>query len=116
MTSNIKALPEKNMGGAPENRDMPLSLLDLSDVAVKELIRSVKKRGHVTVNEINSALPAKEAKANSEQIKETWPYESYGLPEPRLSAGPSSRGIVRTPGLACGVATAMTRNLVGALK
>ena len=68
MASNIKALPEKNMRRAPENRDMPLPLLDLSDAAVKELIRSAKKRGYVTVDEINSVLPSKEA--NSEQIKE----------------------------------------------
>ena len=68
MASNIKALPEKNMRGAPENRDMPLPLLDLSDAAVKELIRSAKKRGYVTVDEINSVLPSKEA--NSDQIKE----------------------------------------------
>ena len=68
MASNIKALPEKNMRGAPENRDMPLPLLDLSDAAVKELIRGAKKRGYVTVDEINSVLPSKEA--NSVQIKE----------------------------------------------
>ena len=68
MTSNIKALPEKNMRGAPETRDMPLPLLDLSDAAVKELIRNAKKRGYVTVDEINAVLPSKEA--NSEQIKE----------------------------------------------
>ena len=68
MASNFKALPEENMRGARENRDMPLPLLDLSDAAVKELIRSAKKRGYVTVDEINSVLPSKEA--NSEQIKE----------------------------------------------
>ncbi|MGA8899372.1 RNA polymerase sigma factor region1.1 domain-containing protein, partial [Bradyrhizobium sp.] len=68
MASNIKALPEKNMRGAPENGDMPLPLLDLSNAAVKKLIRSAKKRGRVTVNEINSVLPSKEA--NSEQVKE----------------------------------------------
>jgi RNA polymerase primary sigma factor len=68
MASNIKALPEKNMRGAPENRDMPLPLLDLSGAAVKELIRSAKKRGCVAVDEINSVLPSKEA--NSVQIKE----------------------------------------------
>ena len=68
MASNIKALPEKNMRGAPENRDMPLPLLDLSDAAVKELIRSAKKRGYVTVDQINSVLPSKAA--NPVQIKE----------------------------------------------
>jgi hypothetical protein len=68
MASNFKALPEKNMRGAPENRDMPLPLLDLSDASVKELIRSAKKRGYVTVDQINSVLPSKEA--NPAQIKE----------------------------------------------
>ena len=68
MASNFKALPEENMRGAPENRDMPLPLLDLSDAAVKELIRSAKKRGYVTVDQINSVLPSKEA--NPAQIKE----------------------------------------------
>jgi hypothetical protein len=68
MASNFKALPEENMRGAPENRDMPLPLLDLSDAAVKELIRSAKKCGYVTVDQINSVLPSKEA--NPVQIKE----------------------------------------------
>jgi RNA polymerase primary sigma factor len=47
---------------------MSLPLLDFSDAAVKELIRSAKKRGHVTVGQINAVLPSKEA--NSEQIKD----------------------------------------------
>jgi RNA polymerase primary sigma factor len=68
MASNIKAPPEKNMRGAPETRAIPLPLLDLSDAAFKELIRSAKRRGYVTVDEINSVLPSKEA--NSEQIKD----------------------------------------------
>ena len=68
MASNIKAPPEKNMRGAPETRAIPLPLLDLSDAAVTELIRSAKRRGNVTVDEINSVLPSKEA--NSEQIKD----------------------------------------------
>jgi RNA polymerase primary sigma factor len=68
MASNFKALPEENMRGAPENRDMPLPLLDLSDAAVKELMRSAKKRGYVTVDQIGSVLPSKEA--NPAQIKD----------------------------------------------
>ena len=32
-------------------------LLDLSDAAVKKLIRSAKKRGYVTHDQINSVLP-----------------------------------------------------------
>jgi RNA polymerase primary sigma factor len=63
MPSNIKAPPEE----APKTRDVPRPLLDLSDAAVKELIRSAKTRGDVTVDQINSVLPSKEA--NSEQIK-----------------------------------------------
>ena len=68
MASNIKAPPERNIRGASETRDMSLPLLDFSDAAVKELIRSAKKRGHVTVGQINAVLPSKEA--NSEQIKD----------------------------------------------
>jgi len=43
-------------------------LLDLSDPAVEELIRSAKKRGYVTHDQINSVLPSEEV--NSEQIKD----------------------------------------------
>jgi RNA polymerase primary sigma factor len=73
MASKIKAPPEKNMGGAPKKEapyapNMPVPLLDLSDATVRELIRSAKKRGYVTVDQINSVLPSKEA--NSEQIKD----------------------------------------------
>ena len=67
MPSNIKAQPEKNVRGAPNTRDMPHPLIDLSDAAVKELIRSAKNRGDVTVDQINS-VPSKGA--NTEQIKD----------------------------------------------
>src|SRR5881296_4359760 len=43
-------------------------LLDLSDVAVKKLIRSAKKRGYVTHDQINAVLPSEEV--NSEQIED----------------------------------------------
>src|ERR1700731_1246149 len=56
--------PEKE---APETPDTPLPLLDLSDAAVKKLIRNAKKRGYVTHDQINSVLPSKEV--NSEQIE-----------------------------------------------
>ena len=64
MASKIKAAqkekekeeaPEKE---APEAPDTPLPLLDLSDAAVKKLIRSAKKRGYVTHDQINSVLPS----------------------------------------------------------
>src|SRR5262249_40651125 len=70
MASNIKAKPQEDK--VPENRgsetvpDSPL--LDLSDPAVKKLIRSAKKRGYVTHDQINSVLPSEEV--NSEQIED----------------------------------------------
>src|SRR5215831_7063795 len=46
----------------------PSPLLDLSDAVVKKLIRSAKKRGYVTHDQINSVLPSEEV--NSEQIED----------------------------------------------
>src|SRR5262247_1978970 len=57
--------PEKE---ASETPDTPLPLLDLSDAAVKKLIRSAKKRGYVTHDQINSVLPSEQV--NSEQIED----------------------------------------------
>src|SRR5918996_688909 len=54
--------PEKE---APETTDTPLPL---SDAAVKKLIRTAKKRGYVTHDEINAVLPSEEV--NSEQIED----------------------------------------------
>ena len=49
-----------------EGPDSPL--LDLSDAAVKDLIRGAKKRGYVTHNQINALLSSEEVK--SEQIED----------------------------------------------
>src|SRR5439155_19921252 len=57
--------PEKEAAEAP---DTPLPLLDLSDAAVTKLIRTAKKRGYVTHDQINSVLPSEEV--NSEQIED----------------------------------------------
>src|SRR5215475_3216925 len=57
--------PEKE---TPDTPDTPLPLLDLSDAAVKKLVRTAKKRGYVTVDQINSVLPSEEV--NSEQIED----------------------------------------------
>jgi RNA polymerase primary sigma factor len=57
--------PEKE---TPDTPDTPLPLLDLSDAAVKKLIRTAKKRGYVTHDEINAVLPSEEV--NSEQIED----------------------------------------------
>src|SRR5438093_1361186 len=56
--------PEKEASEAPPP-DSPL--LDLSDAAVKKLIRTAKKRGYVTHDQINSVLHSEEV--NSEQIE-----------------------------------------------
>ena len=74
MASKTKAATkEKEKEEAPEKEatetpDTPLPLLDLSDAAVKKLIRSAKKRGYVTHDQINSVLPSEEV--NSEQIED----------------------------------------------
>src|SRR5215471_9715752 len=55
-------LPEK----AESSPDHPL--LDLSDAAVKKLIRTAKKRGYVTHDQINSVLRSEPV--NSEQMED----------------------------------------------
>src|SRR5262245_26721747 len=72
-TKTKAATKEKEKEEAPEKEatetpDTPLPLLDLSDAAVKKLIRSAKKRGYVTHDQINSVLPSEEV--NSEQIED----------------------------------------------
>jgi RNA polymerase primary sigma factor len=70
---NMAATIEKEKGEAPEKEatetpDTSLPLLDLSDAAVKKLIRGAKKRGYVTHDQINLVLPSEEV--NSEQIED----------------------------------------------
>src|SRR6202521_2817503 len=59
------AAPEKD---APDTPDAPLPLLDLSDAAVRKMIKAAKKRGYVTHEQINSVLPSEEV--TSEQIED----------------------------------------------
>jgi RNA polymerase primary sigma factor len=70
MASKTEETPQKEemleKDGPETLPDSPL--LDLSDPAVKELIRSAKKRGYVTHFQINSVLPSEEV--NSEQIED----------------------------------------------
>ncbi len=68
MASNNKATREKSMRGAPDAQDMPHPLLDLSEPAVNELIRSAKKRGYITLDQINSVLLSQAT--HSEQIED----------------------------------------------
>jgi RNA polymerase primary sigma factor len=65
----IKGTPQKQVSlkAGPETRtENPL--FDLSDAAVKKFIRSAKKRGYVTHDQINSVLPSEEV--NSEEIED----------------------------------------------
>lgn len=49
--------------------DAPLPLLDLSDAAVKKMIKAAKKRGYVTYEQLNAVMPAEEV--TSEAIEDT---------------------------------------------
>ena len=61
-----KAEEQTATADAPE-RDSPL--LDLSDSAVKKLLKAAKARGYVTYDQLNSVLPSEEV--TSEQIEDT---------------------------------------------
>ncbi len=52
--------------GAPESTDSPV--LDLSDQAVKRLIKTAKSRGYITYDELNEVLPSEEV--SSEKIED----------------------------------------------
>ncbi|MDJ0932591.1 RNA polymerase sigma factor RpoD [Breoghania sp.] len=58
---------EEQQETAGETSDGPL--LDLSDAAVKKMIKAAKKRGYVTYEELNAVLPSEEL--TSEQIEDT---------------------------------------------
>ena len=66
MASRIKVTSAEE--GRLEERGPDSPLLDLSDAAVKKLIRGVKKRGYVTHNQINVLLSSERVK--SEQIED----------------------------------------------
>ena len=66
MASKTEETPQKEE--IPE-KEGPQTLPDvLSDAAIKKLIRSAEKRGYVTRDQLNSALPSEEV--NSEQIED----------------------------------------------
>src|SRR5712691_6864991 len=64
-----EAPPEKDKE-APETPDSPLPLLDLSDAAVKKMIKQAKKRGYVTHEQLNAVLPSEEV--SSDQIEDIY--------------------------------------------
>ena len=52
-----------------ENSNSDAPLLDMTDTAVKQMIKTAKKRGYVTYDELNEVLPSEEV--SSEQIEDT---------------------------------------------
>ena len=65
MATKANAAEEKDTQA--DSSDGPL--LDLNDAAVKKLIKTAKKRGYVTHDELNEVLPSEEV--TSEQIEDT---------------------------------------------
>ncbi|MDH4981757.1 RNA polymerase sigma factor RpoD [Hyphomicrobium sp. D-2] len=66
-TANKKSSEQDKQAAESTERDSPL--LDLSDQAVKKLLKTAKARGYVTYDELNSVLPSEEV--SSEQIEDT---------------------------------------------
>ena len=62
-----EAAPEKD---APDTPDAPLPLLDLTDAAVRKMIKAAKKRGYVTHDQVNAVLPSEEV--TSDQIEDVF--------------------------------------------
>src|SRR5438067_6012328 len=66
MASKTEETPQKE--DMPEKEGPETLPDDLSDAAIKKLIRSAKKRGYVTHDQTNSVLPSEEV--NTEQIED----------------------------------------------
>ncbi|CTQ56061.1 Sigma-70 [Roseibium album] len=58
---------DENQESSTDGPDGPL--LDLSDAAVKKMIKAAKKRGYVTYDELNEVLPSEQV--SSEKIEDT---------------------------------------------
>ena len=86
MANKTKVTPQKEEMPENEGRETPPGspLLDLSDAAVKKLIRSAKKRGYVTHDQINALLSSEEVK--SEQIDDILARFSEKLAKVRTSS------------------------------
>src|SRR5580704_6136695 len=64
--TKAKAAPPKDAETA--DKDGPLPLLDLSDAAVKKMIKQAKKRGYVTYEQLNAVMPSEAV--TSEKIED----------------------------------------------
>ncbi|MFV0281160.1 MAG: RNA polymerase sigma factor region1.1 domain-containing protein, partial [Rhodoblastus sp.] len=68
MAKKDEEKPEGEGAAVVETADSPL--LDLSDAAVKKMIKAAKKRGFVTYAELNAVLPSEEV--SSDQIEDVY--------------------------------------------
>jgi RNA polymerase primary sigma factor len=72
VATKAKAVPQKDAETpekeTPDTPDAPLPLLDLSDAAVKKMIKQAKKRGYVTYEQLNAVMPSEEV--TSEKIED----------------------------------------------
>src|SRR5512139_211856 len=67
MATKTAEATEDQVEAPAETPDGPV--LDMSDAAVKKLIKVAKARGYVTYDELNAVLPSEEV--SSEQIEDT---------------------------------------------
>src|SRR3974390_1697164 len=73
MGGKAKAKPAEEKGAGKEGEgapDTPLPLLDLTDAGVKKMIKAAKKRGYVTLDQINEVMPSGEV--SSAQIEDIY--------------------------------------------
>src|SRR4030081_1197573 len=74
MASKAKATQAKEKEPVAEKEEgaseSPLPLLDLSDAGVKKMIKAAKKRGYVTIDQINEVMPSEEV--SSDQIEDIY--------------------------------------------
>ena len=73
MATKVKAVQQKDEAPekeTPDTPDSPLPLLDLSDAAVRKMIKAAKKRGYVTHDELNAVMPSEEV--SSDQIEDIY--------------------------------------------
>ncbi len=74
MATKTKPTPQKEEApekeGAAETPTQDFPLLDLSDAAVRKMIKLAKKRGYVTHDQINAVLPSEEV--SSDQIEDVF--------------------------------------------
>ena len=83
MASEIKA-PSRADDGAASGKDATETapdtpLLDLSDAAVKKMIKGAKKRGYVTYEQINAVLPSEEVKSAHAALTPDTTWSVFGI-------------------------------------